>query len=56
MALTRREFIQAGIAAGAGVAMSGAAAKPILGLVAPPENYPIPPEGLTPNTNRRKSL
>jgi arylmalonate decarboxylase len=47
MTLSRREFIQAGVAAGATVALGSAApAKPVLGLIAPPENYPIPPEGL----------
>jgi arylmalonate decarboxylase len=47
MTLSRREFIQAGMAAGASVALCSAApAKPVLGLIAPPENYPVPPEGL----------
>jgi len=47
MSLSRREFLQAGIATGAAVALGAAAAKPVLGLIAPPENYPVPPEGLT---------
>jgi len=46
MTLTRREFIQAGVAAGASVALGAAAAKPVLGLIAPPADYPVPPEGL----------
>jgi arylmalonate decarboxylase len=46
MTLSRREFIQAGLAAGATVALGSAAAKPVLGLIAPPENYAVPPEGL----------
>ncbi len=46
MTLSRREFIQAGIATGAAVTLGAAQAKPVLGLIAPPENYPVPPEGL----------
>jgi arylmalonate decarboxylase len=47
MTLSRREFIQAGVAAGATVALGSAApAKPVLGLIAPPADYPVPPEGL----------
>jgi arylmalonate decarboxylase len=46
MTLSRREFVQAGLAVGAGAVLGGAAAKPVLGLIAPPANYPIPPEGI----------
>lgn len=46
MTLSRREFIQAGLATGAAITLGSAQAKPVLGLIAPPENYPVPPEGL----------
>ncbi len=46
MTLSRREFIQAGIAAGTSVALAAGAVKPVLGLIAPPADYPVPPEGL----------
>ncbi len=46
MTLSRREFIQAGLATGAALTLGSAQAKPVLGLIAPPENYPVPPEGL----------
>ena len=46
MILSRREFIQAGLATGAAITLGSAQAKPVLGLIAPPENYPVPPEGL----------
>ncbi len=44
--LSRREFIQAGLATGAAITLGSAQTKPVLGLIAPPENYPVPPEGL----------
>jgi len=44
--LSRREFIQAGLATGAAVTLGSGQAKPVLGLIAPPENYPVPPEGI----------
>ena len=47
MTLSRREFVQAGIATGAVLTLGSAAAKPVVGLIAPPENYPVPPEGIT---------
>ena len=46
MTISRRELLQAGLALGMGAAAAGAQQKPILGLVAPPANYPVPPEGL----------
>jgi arylmalonate decarboxylase len=46
MTLSRREFVQGGLAVGAAAVVGRAAAKPVLGLIAPPENYPVPPEGL----------
>ena len=47
MTISRRELLQAGLALGIGAATSAAQQKPVLGLVAPPANYPVPPEGLT---------
>lgn len=46
MVLSRRELLQAGLVLGAGATLGAADARPVLGLVAPPENYPVPPEGL----------
>ncbi len=48
MTMTRRELLQAGLAVGL-TARVGAAADthPLLGLIAPPANYPVPPEALT---------
>ena len=46
MELTRRELLQAGIALGATAGMSAAETRPLLGLIAPPANYPVPPEAL----------
>ena len=46
MTISRREFLQAGIAVGVGTAVGSAQTRPLLGLIAPPADYPIPPEGL----------
>ena len=46
MTISRREFIQAGLAVGVGAAAGSAQTKPLLGLIAPPADYPVPPEGL----------
>lgn len=46
MELTRRELLQAGIAMGATAAVSTADTRPLLGLIAPPANYPVPPEAI----------
>jgi arylmalonate decarboxylase len=47
MTISRREFLQIGSAATLTAALAGAQTNPLLGLVAPPADYPIPPEGLT---------
>lgn len=46
MSISRREFVQAGILVGATVRSAFAQSLPLLGLIAPPANYPVPPEGL----------
>jgi arylmalonate decarboxylase len=46
MMLTRRELLQAGVLVGATVRFGSAQTLPLLGLIAPPANYPVPPEGL----------
>lgn len=43
---SRREFIQAGLAVGVGAAAGSAQTRPLLGLIAPPADYPVPAEGL----------
>jgi arylmalonate decarboxylase len=44
---TRRGFLKAGaIAAGGGAAVWGAASEPVLGMIFPPLNRPVPEEGL----------
>src|SRR5262245_42318189 len=43
MLTTRRQFLTA-ISAAAAYPLLGAAANPTLGLIFPPENYPIPPD------------
>ena len=45
--LTRRELLQTCLAASALPLAVAAKAQPLLGLIAPPANYPVPPEGLT---------
>ena len=47
MTISRREFLQAGLTTGASVALGASATLPMLGLIAPPADYPVPPEGLT---------
>jgi arylmalonate decarboxylase len=46
MTISRRELLQAGVALGVGAAVGSAQTRPLLGLIAPPANYPVPPEGL----------
>ena len=46
MTFSRREFLHAGIAVGVGAAVGSAQTRPLLGLIAPPADYPIPAEGL----------
>jgi arylmalonate decarboxylase len=47
MTISRRAFLQTGLAVGAGAKLAFAAeTRPLLGLIAPPADYPIPPEGL----------
>ena len=47
MELTRRALLQAGVALGVTAGLNAAATPPLLGLIAPPANYPVPPEALT---------
>jgi arylmalonate decarboxylase len=44
--LSRRELLQTCLAASALPLAAAAKAPPLLGLIAPPANYPVPPEGL----------
>jgi arylmalonate decarboxylase len=46
MTISRRAFLQAGLAVGAGAQLAFAETRPLLGLIAPPADYPVPPEGL----------
>jgi arylmalonate decarboxylase len=46
MTFSRREFLQAGLGVGVGAAVGSAQTRPLLGLIAPPADYPVPPEGL----------
>ena len=46
MPLSRREFLQAGLAVGVGANVALAQTRPLLGLIAPPADYPVPAEGL----------
>jgi arylmalonate decarboxylase len=46
MTVSRREFLQAACAAGTAAGLAGAAAVPLLGLIAPPADYPVPDEAL----------
>lgn len=46
MKFSRREFLQAGLAVGVGAAVGSAQTRPLLGLIAPPADYPVPPEGI----------
>ena len=47
MTISRRTFLQTGLAVGAGAHLAfGAETRPLLGLIAPPADYPVPPEGL----------
>jgi arylmalonate decarboxylase len=46
MTISRRGFLQAGLAVGVGATVGAAETRPLLGLIAPPADYPIPPEGL----------
>jgi hypothetical protein len=45
MTISRRDFLHTGLAIGASATMVRAAAPPLLGLIAPPANYPVPDEG-----------
>src|ERR1051325_66182 len=45
--LTRRELLKTCIATSAMSLTAAAATRPLLGLIAPPANSPVPPEGLT---------
>jgi arylmalonate decarboxylase len=46
MTFSRRAFLQAGLAVGVGAAVGSAQSRPLLGLIAPPADYPVPPEGI----------
>ena len=46
MRISRRELLQAGIGAGLAGAYGAAATPPLLGLIAPPADYPVPPEAI----------
>lgn len=46
MTLSRRELLQAGLAVSVCATVGSAQARPLLGLIAPPADYPVPPEGL----------
>ena len=46
MTVSRREFLQAGLAVGVGATAGFAQTRPLLGLIAPPAGYPVPAEGL----------
>jgi len=46
MTVSRREFLQAGVALGVAANTAFAQTRPLLGLIAPPADYPVPPEGL----------
>jgi arylmalonate decarboxylase len=46
MKISRRELLQAGAAVAIGASCAGAATPPLLGLIAPPANYPVPPEAI----------
>jgi arylmalonate decarboxylase len=45
--LSRRELLRTCAAVGAASIGVAAESRPLLGLIAPPANYPVPPEGLT---------
>ena len=46
MIISRRELLQTGLVVGIGARAAGAQTRPLLGIIAPPADYPIPPEGL----------
>ena len=47
MTISRRTFLHAGLAVGAGANLAAfAETRPLLGLIAPPADFPIPAEGL----------
>jgi arylmalonate decarboxylase len=46
MRLSRRELLEAGVGTGIAMAAAAATTPPLLGLIAPPANYPVPPEAI----------
>lgn len=46
MTFSRREFLHAGLVVGVGANFAFAQQRPLLGLIAPPADYPVPAEGV----------
>jgi len=46
MQVSRRELLQTGLGTAIAVTTVGASTPPLLGLIAPPSDYPVPPEGI----------
>ena len=46
MVISRRELLQAGLAIGIGARAGDSQTRPLLGIIAPPADYPVPAEGL----------
>ena len=46
MVISRRELLQAGLAIGIGARAGESQTRPLLGIIAPPADYPVPAEGL----------
>jgi arylmalonate decarboxylase len=46
MRISRRELLQAGLGTGVAAACAAGATPPLLGLIAPPADYPVPPEAI----------
>jgi len=46
MRISRRELLQAGLGTGIAAVSGAATAPPLLGLIAPPADYPVPPEAI----------
>ena len=46
MRISRRELLQAGVGTGIAAVCTADTATPLLGLIAPPRDYPVPPEAI----------